>query len=224
MIVAEQKDTKEIIEMLGDDFNNLLIAGCGTCVTVSMAGGEREVNALAEVLKVYYKNKGKKVKIETATVKRQCDFEFLDELEEAVERNDLILSLGCGVGVQHLVERYPDMIVLPGLNTSFYGATTDVGEWSERCIGCGNCVLDKYFGICPVARCAKGLLNGPCGGSQDGKCEVNPDIDCAWELIYQRASRLGKLDELKSFTPPKDWSTFRDGGPRKLVNKEYNAG
>lgn len=224
MIVAEQKKITEIIEMLGDDFETLFIVGCGTCVTVSMAGGEREVKALAELLRLYYSGQKKDIKIETATVKRQCDFEFLDEIEEEVERTDLVLSLGCGVGVQHLAERYPDRVILPGLNTSFYGATTGVGEWSERCIGCGNCVLDKYMGVCPVVRCSKGLLNGPCGGSQDGKCEVDPEIDCGWELIYNRAVRLGKLRELARYEPPKDWQTYRDGGPRKLVNTEYFDG
>src|SRR6056297_1220345 len=170
-----------------------------------MAGGEREVNSLAEVLRTYYASQGRDVEIETDTVKRQCDFEFLDDIEEEINRNDLVLSLACGIGVQHLVERYPKKVVLPGLNTSFYGATTAVGEWSERCIGCGECVLDQYFGICPIARCSKGLLNGPCGGSQDGKCEVDPEIDCAWELIYKRAEKLGMVDQLLEYKKPKDW-------------------
>ncbi|MFW5986525.1 MAG: methylenetetrahydrofolate reductase C-terminal domain-containing protein, partial [Halanaerobiales bacterium] len=157
MIVGSQKDIQEIIEMLeSEDFDKLLIAGCGTCVTVSMAGGEREVNALAEILRGYYED----IDIETTTVKRQCDFEFLDEMEEEIDRNDLILSLACGVGVQHITERYPKKIVLPGLNTTFYGASIDAGVLAERCIGCGECVLDEYFGICPVARCSKSLLNG----------------------------------------------------------------
>ncbi len=224
MIVGEQKDIKDITEMLDkEDFESLLIVGCGTCVTVSMAGGEREVNSLAEVLRLYYKNKNKNVTINTETIKRQCDFEFVDKLEEDMKKNDIVLSLACGVGVQHLVERYPDKIVLPGLNTSFYGANIDNGVMAERCIGCGECVLDKYFGICPVARCSKGLLNGPCGGSQDGKCEVDPDIDCAWDLIYERAKRIGKLDELKEYVSPKGWNTYRDGGPRKLINEEYSS-
>jgi len=224
MIVGEQKDIEEIVEMLDrEEFKSLLIVGCGTCVTVSMAGGEREVNSLAEVLRLYYKNKDKDVTINTDTVKRQCDFEFVDKLEEEINNNDIVLSLACGVGVQHLVERYPDKIVLPGLNTSFYGANIDNGIMAERCIGCGECVLDKYFGICPVARCSKSLLNGPCGGSQDGKCEVDPEIDCAWELIYNRAKRIGKLDELIEYQPPKSWNSYRDGGPRKLTNEEYSS-
>ncbi len=222
MIVAEQKKVKEIIDMLGDDFENLLIAGCGTCVTVSLAGGEREVKSLAEILRTYYVNKDKEVNIETTTVKRQCDFEFIDEMEEAVKRNDIVLSLACGIGVQHLVERYPKQIVLPGLDTSFYGATTAVGEWSERCIGCGDCVLGDFFGICPIARCSKHLLNGPCGGSQNGECEVDPSIDCAWQLIYDRAEALGKLEELIDYLEPKNWETYRDGGPRTLINEEYH--
>lgn len=222
MIVAEQKKVKEIINMLGDDFNSLLIVGCGTCVTVSLAGGEREVNSLAEILRTYYANKDRDVKIETETVKRQCDFEYIDQLESLIKDNDIILSLACGIGVQHIVERHQDKVVLPGLNTSFYGATFKVGEWSERCIGCGDCVLDQYFGICPIARCAKQLLNGPCGGSQNGSCEVDPDIDCAWELIYDRAVELDKLDDLISYEPPKDWEVYRDGGPRTLIDQEYH--
>src|SRR6056297_18947 len=223
MIVGEEKDIEEIVEMLdNEEFESLLIVGCGTCVTVSMAGGEREVNSLAEVLRLKYKNVGKDVKINTETIKRQCDFEFVDKLEEDIKNNDLVLSLACGVGVQHLVERYPDKIVLPGLDTSFYGANIEDRIMAERCIGCGECVLDKYFGICPVARCSKSLLNGPCGGSQDGKCEVDPDTDCAWELIYNRAVELDKLDELIDLVEPKNWEVYRDGGPRTLVNKEYH--
>ena len=222
MIVAEQKNVKEIIDLLGDDFESLLIAGCGTCVTVSLAGGEREVKTLAEVLRTYYANQDRDVKIETTTVKRQCDFEFIDDIEEEIKRNDVILSLACGIGVQHLVERYPKKVVLPGLDTSFYGATTAVGEWSERCIGCGDCVLGDFFGICPIARCSKHLLNGPCGGSQHGECEVDPSIDCAWQLIYDRAEALDKIDELTDYLDPKNWETYRDGGPRTLVNEEYH--
>ncbi len=222
MIVGEQKNIDEIAAMLEkEDFDNLLITGCGTCVTVSMAGGEREVNALAEILQAYFASKNKNVKIQKATVKRQCDFEFLDDLENEVDSTGLVLSLGCGVGVQHLAERFPDKVVLPGLNTSFYGAVTNTGELAERCIGCGNCVLDEYHGVCPIARCSKSLLNGPCGGSQDGKCEVDPEIDCGWQLIYDRVKRLNKLEVVTGYHEPKDWQTYRDGGPRKHVNKEY---
>lgn len=221
MIVARQKKADEIIAMLGDELDSLFIVGCGTCVTVSMAGGEREVNSLAELLRLYFKNKKLSIQINTAVIKRQCDNEFIDEIEDEIKNNELVLSMGCGVGVQQLVERHPEKVILPGLDTSFYGATTGVGEWSERCIGCGNCILNKYMGICPIARCSKRLLNGPCGGSQDGKCEVDPEIDCGWELIYTRAVTLGQLNNFIGYEPPKDWQTYRDGGPRKLINSEY---
>ncbi len=224
MIVGQQKKAEEIIEMLGTEWDSLLIVGCGTCVTVSLAGGEREVAALANLLKLYYGKKGKKITIATDTIIRQCDFEFIDDIAEKVEGHDLVLSLACGVGVQHMVERHPEKIILPGLNTSFYGATTAVGEWAERCIGCGECILDRFGGVCPVARCSKSLLNGPCGGSQDGKCEVDDGIDCGWELIYNRLNDLGLLEKLLVYEDPKDWQTYRDGGPRKLTNKEYYDG
>ncbi len=221
MIVGQQKKAEEIIKMLGENWESLLIVGCGTCVTVSLAGGEREVEALANLLQLYYGKKGKKVTISTDTITRQCDFEFIDDIAEKIEDHDIILSLACGVGVQHMVERHPQKLIFPGLNTSFYGATTAVGEWAERCIGCGECILDRFGGVCPVARCSKSLLNGPCGGSQDGKCEVDDEIDCGWELIFNRMKDLDILEKLLVFEDPKDWQPYRDGGPRKLVNKEY---
>jgi len=180
---------------------------------------KKDIPGLKIVLTDYYPN----ILAFRLTKKKANNFEFIDKLEEDMKNNDIILSLACGVGVQHLVERYPDKIVLPGLDTSFYGANIEDGVMAERCIGCGECVLDKYFGICPVARCSKSLLNGPCGGSQDGKCEVDPEIDCAWQLIYDRAKRIGKLDELLEYQSPKNWNTYRDGGPRKLINEEYSS-
>lgn len=220
MIVAQQKPIKEIIEKIGI-VNNLLIVGCGTCVTVCMAGGTRETQSLSELLNAYYKKEKLNVNIKTKTIERQCDKEFVDELEDLIDEADLILSLGCGVGVQGIVERYPQKIVIPGLNTQFFGTTLEVGKWAERCGGCGDCVLDKYSGICPVARCSKSLLNGPCGGSQDGKCEVDQDIDCGWQLIYDRAVRIGQLYKLTEIEEPKNWRTSRDGGPRKLIREEF---
>ncbi len=224
MIVAEQKKLEEIVEMLKGDFKTLLISGCGTCVTVSLSGGEREVEAMAGLLNMHFSQAGRQVKIETNTIKRHCDFEFIDEAEEEFKNADLILSMACGVGVQHLVERFPEKVVVPALNTSFYGATTAIGEWQERCLGCGDCVLDKYGGVCPVARCSKSLLNGPCGGSQEGYCEVDPETDCGWELIFKRLQSINMLENVMEYDEPKNWQTFRDGGPRKMRNKEYGNG
>ncbi|MFW5855927.1 MAG: methylenetetrahydrofolate reductase C-terminal domain-containing protein [Bacillota bacterium] len=220
MIVGKQKDITEIRKMLPDNPESLFIVGCGSCVTVSMAGGEREVESLKSLLDLYYKKENMDVKIETDTVKRQCDDEFLDQLELSMERNEVVLSLACGVGVQHLAMKYSDKLILPGLDTTFYGRTSAVGEWEEMCQGCGDCVLDKYAGVCPIARCSKSLLNGPCGGSQDGKCEVDDSIECGWQLIYDRAKELGQLDQILEYDSPKDWSTHKDGGVRSHKNPE----
>ena len=122
--------------------------------------------------------------------------------------------------MQTLTEQFPEKITLPGLNTTFLGQPVEQGVWHERCQACGNCVLALTGGICPIARCSKSLLNGPCGGSQKGKCEVDPNIDCAWQLIYDRLKALGRLELMMQINPIKDWSTSRDGGPRHIVRED----
>jgi hypothetical protein len=154
------------------------------------------------------------------TVQRQCEWEYLDQISEQVAEADVVLSLGCGIGVQALVEHYPDAWVVPGLNTSFLGMPTEQGVWVERCAACGDCVLGLTGGICPIARCSKSLLNGPCGGSEDGHCEIDPDVPCAWQLIYDRLNSMDKLHVLLDVQPPKNWRTSRDGGPRKIVRED----
>ena len=221
MIVGKLKDVKEIKDMLPDDIKSLLIIGCGTCVSVSLAGGEREAKSLRDLLQLYYKKQDRDVDIKAETIKRQCDDEIIDNLKVEINEYDIVLSLACGVGVQHLGIKHQEKIILPGVDTTFYGRNSDVGEWEEMCLGCGNCVLDDYAGVCPVARCSKSLLNGPCGGSQDGKCEVDDEIDCGWDLIYNRAKELGQLDKILKYDGPKDWSTYRDGGVRSHKNPEF---
>ncbi|MHB1485367.1 MAG: methylenetetrahydrofolate reductase C-terminal domain-containing protein [Saccharofermentanales bacterium] len=220
MIVASQKPVTELIEKIGD-IENLMIVGCGTCVTVCMAGGTRETEAMAELLNAYYKKEDMKVNICVHTIERQCDKEFIDELKGCIEMADVVLCMGCGVGVQSIAEAYPDIIITPGLNTQFFGTTLDIGKWGERCGGCGECVLDRFSGVCPIARCSKSLLNGPCGGSQNGKCEVDPQIDCGWQLIFDRAKRTGQLYKLLDIQDAKNWRTSRDGGPRKTIKEEF---
>jgi len=217
VIIVKQKPLEEIRKMSAD-YRKILILGCGTCATVCFAGGEREVAILASSLRMAEKIDGKRKTVLEYTVKRQCDWEFLDEISEKIKDADVILSLSCGVGVQAIAERFPSCRVLPGINTCFLGLTEEPGIWSERCDACGNCVVYETGGICPITRCAKGLLNGPCGGSVEGKCEISPEIPCAWQLIIDRLTAMGQLDKLEEIQPPKDWSTSHSGGPRTIVS------
>jgi len=223
MIVAEQKSLDEIKSLIGDA-ERVLVVGCGTCVTVCFAGGAREAAIVAASLRMATKLDGNGKDVTDVTVQRQCEWEYLDEIAEQIEGADLVLSLGCGIGVQAIAEHFSHKWVVPGLNTSFMGLPTEQGVWAERCAACGDCVLGLTGGICPVARCSKSLLNGPCGGSEGGHCEINPDIPCAWQLIYDRLSALGKLDLLMAIQPPKNWKTSRDGGPRKIVRDDLRLG
>ncbi len=219
MIVAEKKPIEEIIDYV-KDFQKLLIAGCNECVTVCEAGGKKEVGILASALRMYFMNEGKKVDIDEITLERQCDHEYLEEIRDRIDQYDAVLSLACGVGVQFMAEKYFSTPVFPGVNTCFMGAAEERGVWSERCQGCGQCILGKTAGICPISRCAKRLLNGPCGGSTKGKCEISKDLDCAWQLIIDRLKELDKFDEYEQIMPIKDWSTERAGGPRKVVRED----
>jgi ferredoxin len=219
MIVGEQKPLEEIMALLGDA-RKILVVGCGTCVTICFAGGERQVGILTSLLRMKSRLDGHPMQVDQATVQRQCEWEFIDPLRKQLEGQDVVLSLACGIGVQAMNERFPDTITLPGLNTTFLGMPQEQGVWEERCQTCGDCILGLTVGICPIARCAKQLLNGPCGGSQNGVCEVDPNIPCAWHLIWERAVKLGRLDQLLEIQPPKDWSTSRDGGLRKIVRED----
>ncbi|MGB9593943.1 MAG: methylenetetrahydrofolate reductase C-terminal domain-containing protein [Anaerolineae bacterium] len=219
MIVAEQKPLDEIKSMLAP-YQKVLIVGCGTCVTVCFAGGEKEVAILASALRMATGLEGKPKEILEATVQRQCEYEYNDTIAEKLKEVDVVLSLACGIGVQTMNEQFPEMLTLPGLNTTFLGQPTEQGVWVERCQACGNCVLATTGGICPIARCSKSLLNGPCGGSQGGKCEIDPDVPCAWQQIYDRMKALGRLEALLEVAEAKDWRTSRDGGPRKIVRED----
>lgn len=219
MIVAERKPIEDIVAMIGE-WKTVLLAGCATCVADCMAGGEREVGILASALRIALKQRGRDVEILETTVERQCEREFIERIGALVEKADAVISTACGIGVQAMAERYYHTPVLPGVNTRFLGLREEEGLWTERCAACGDCTLHLTGGICPVARCTKSLLNGPCGGSSDGKCEISDDVDCGWQLIINRLEALGQLDRLKENIPPKNWATARDGGPRKVEKEE----
>ncbi len=205
MIVAEQKNLEEIRRMI-TPFERVLILGCGTCMTVCNAGGEREVSFLHHALQLAEAKNGNETHtFFEDTVKRQCDSEFLDPLAGKAGDVDAVLSLGCGIGVQTIAERFPEMPVLPGVNTSFMGAVKELGVWDERCAACGDCRLEDTGGICPITRCTKGILNGPCAGTKNGKCEANNEMDCAWILIYERLEGLQQLEKMRRYYPPRNF-------------------
>lgn len=219
MIVGERKPLQEVIKAV-EPYKKILVLGCGECVTVCMAGGDKEAKETALALSLARKREGKEAAVESHTVERQCEFEYLESARQKIEDADVVVSLACGVGVQTMNMHYQDSLTLPGINTTFMGMPVEQGVWMENCIGCGNCVLEETLGICPIARCSKSMLNGPCGGSQYGKCEISKDVDCGWHLIYERLEKFGKLNALAEIKPPKDWSTSHSGGPRKMVRED----
>jgi len=220
MIVAERKTIPELVDILRPH-KNILVLGCGTCVTVCLAGGEREVSIISSALRIASRTQGLGFRISELTIERQCDDIFIEQAADAIEKADAVLSLGCGAGVQAIAERFPKKPVYAGLDTKFLGILEERGVWTEKCAQCGSCVLHKYGGICPVTRCAKHMLNGPCGGSREDRCEVRPDRPCAWQLIYQRLKNIGQLDRLNQIELPKQWSASLSGGPRVIIREDH---
>ncbi|MHC4983354.1 MAG: methylenetetrahydrofolate reductase C-terminal domain-containing protein [Planctomycetota bacterium] len=218
MIVAERKPMDEILEMLAP-YGKVLVLGCGGCVTVCLTGGEKQAEMLASQLKLAAGAKAKKLTVAFDCITRQCEREFFDNLNEDPRDHDAVLSMACGAGVGYMSELYEDVTILPGMNTTFLGSNVAQGIWTEYCRGCGDCALAWTGGICPVAKCSKGLINGTCGGTNDGKCEVDEEMDCGWLLIYKRLEALGRLAEYRKIRPPRDNRKDR-GGVRRLVLKE----
>ena len=225
MIVGEKKPFATIKSFL-EPYDKILIAGCGSCATVCLAGGETEVTTLASGLRIAGLREEREREILEDCITRQCEPEFVEPLLERIRGEEVqaVLSLACGVGVNLLADKLGDIPVFPGLDTKFFGATVENGVWVEMCAGCGNCILHLTGGICPIARCSKSMLNGPCGGSSKGKCEISPETDCGWALIIERMKRLGTLDKLAEVLPPRDWSSGHFGGPRRVVHEELLAG
>ncbi|MFZ8832141.1 MAG: methylenetetrahydrofolate reductase C-terminal domain-containing protein [Thermodesulfobacteriaceae bacterium] len=216
MIIAERRPIPEILENIAP-YSRVLVLGCRGCVAVCSAGGDREVAILAEAIRLAREREGKPIEVIERTFIRQCDPEYLEPLRELLPQVEAVVSLACGVGVNLIADLYPSARVYPGVDTSFYGANVALGEWVEKCRGCGDCIIDKTAGLCPIARCAKNLLNGPCGGSQGGRCEVRKDMPCVWHMIIERLKERGELDRLLEITPPKDWRPAGGDGLRVRV-------
>jgi len=211
--ITAQKPFDEIKAALGEA-EKIYLVGCGTCATMCHTGGKSELLSMKDELEAI----GKKV-TGWMVIPTACDELTRDALIESakdIEAADCVLVMTCAFGVQ-TVTLYLDKPVYPALNTLFIGREESPGCFTEVCMQCGSCVLAQTAGICPLVRCAKSLLNGPCGGSVDGKCEISPDTSCAWQLIYDRLAAQGQLDKLEEIEPIKDWSTSHSGGPRKVT-------
>ncbi len=205
MIITEQKPLEEIQRML-KPFEKIFIIGCGTCGTVCQTAGEDQVKEMAEKLK-------DKVITGTVVVEAPCDARLLRrdtrKFKKEIEEADALLCLACGAGVQDIVDHL-NKVAVPGLDTKFLGKIERIGMFYERCRACGECVLFETGGICPIVRCPKGMLNGPCGGMYDGKCEVGHyERDCAWVLIYDRLKHLGMTNLFKEYKAPRDNSKLQ---------------
>ena len=219
MIVAERKTIDEIRRMI-DRYPSILVVGCDSCVAECAAGGRRETSLLTAALKLSYRKEGKEPVIAETCIDRQCVDDFIGEIADLAPEYDAILSLGCGAGVQALARVYKNTPIIPALDTLFIGETEMRGVWQENCLGCGQCKLGYFAAVCPVTRCSKKLMNGPCGGSKNGLCEVNPSIPCGWQMIINRLEALGELDRLTEYVAPVDWSTSHSGGPRRVERED----
>lgn len=200
MIISKSKDTDTLLSDLAD-YKSVFIVGCSECATECKTGGEEEVAAMTALLE----EQGKTVTggmVATTGCQVLLTKRELKPHRDAIEQADCMLGLSCGAGVQTLTELVPDKPAVPGNDTVFLGNIERLGMFDERCSLCGNCVLARTGGICPVTRCSKGLLNGPCGGSRDGMCEVDPEKPCAWLEIYERLKSLGMLEKMKEIIPP----------------------
>lgn len=220
MVVGERKPFEEITRML-EGHKKIMVLGCGGCVTVCLTGGHDAVRVLSSQLRMARDQQGNPLEIVEKTVERQCDPEYVEEVHAIVPEVDAVLSMACGAGVQYIAERYTSTPVYPALNTTFVGGSVKEGYYVERCQTCGECKLYYTGGICPIARCSKSLLNGPCGGSTKGKCEIDPEVDCGWQLIVDRLKSLNQMDRYEEIMTSNDWRSNRDGGPRKMVREDF---
>lgn len=210
MLISVQKPMEEILTSLEGE-KKVFVVGCNGCAEGCESGGEPQVIEVKGKLE----EAGKTV-TGRASIDMICNENLtrmsLKAHEDDILDADSLLVMCCGAGVQAVADSV-DMAVHPGCNTKSQGGGHAEWAGAEHCMECGDCVLDYTGGICPIARCSKNLLNGPCGGSQDGKCEVDPNIPCAWQLIIERLEKLGRLDKLDKVIPPKNWSVSLTGGP-----------
>ena len=202
MIITKLKSIEEILKLLGNK-ESIFIIGCGACASACFTGGENECNELKKKLEEV----GKRVTGYTV-IDETCHIPLvkkeLRKHNDKLEKTDSFIVLACGAGTQAVSSSFINKPVYPGVDTCFLGTIERVGNFTEYCSMCGECIIGDTAGICPVTRCGKGLLNGPCGGVINGKCEINIDNDCVWVLIYNRLKAMGELNRFKNIHNPKN--------------------
>ncbi len=203
MIITKQKKFKDLLNSVGK--GPVFILGCNECATLCHTGGEEEVLAMKDAFEKKQVRVSGWVILEPACHLNN-DKRLLRSFKEELSKSKKILVLACGNGVQTITEIFDDKDIISGTDTLFLGEIKRVNEFDKRCNMCGECLLDLFGGLCPISRCPKSMLNGPCGGAKGGKCEINPDMDCVWDQIYNRLKQSGKLHLLEEIQKPKDWS------------------
>ncbi len=220
MIITQKKDQTKLLETISE-YNSFFLIGCSECATLCGTGGPPELKAMKELLE----SKGKKV-TGTFVAKTGCQVLGtkieLKPSKEALAETECVLVMSCGAGTQSAVELFKDKPVYPTNDSMFLGNMTRMQMFDERCSLCGECIIDKTGGVCPVTACPKGLLNGPCGGTNEGKCEVSPDIDCAWVKIYNRLEKINRLDDMRKLNEPKNWGAHKK--PMTINSREKKEG
>ncbi len=214
MIVSKQKELDDIIKKIR---GTVFIFGCGICSDTSRTGGPKEVEAMKNILT------GRNIAVEgTYVIDAMCHLQKVRKAardnKEGLSKSQTVLVLSCGSGVQSAVLALPDNIkVVSGVDTMFLGNIENLSSLKEMCSLCGNCVLNETGGICPVTLCPKGLLNGPCGGMKNYKCEIDENMDCAWVKIYERSAAQNTLEDIKKTAKPKDYSVKKPAATLKFT-------
>lgn len=215
MIITKLKPLEEILQYI-EGYDKILVLGCSECAYGCSTGVESEVKKFAEEIKKERREIGKPIEVLEKTLLRQCEPEYIKSVEEFRDKIDAIISLACGVGVSLIADFYPKMEVYPGVNTLFLGAKIKEGYWVEKCRACGDCIIGYTAGLCPITRCPKNMLNGPCGGAKNGICEVRKNLPCVWQQIIRRLKNRGKLESLMKIWEAKDWRPAGGEGVREL--------
>lgn len=216
--ITRSKPLPQVLEAM-EGLEHVFIAGCGTCATMCRTGGVDEVAAMKTDLE-----EAGKVITGTLVIPTACDtltHECMAQNRQAFDDAQVILVMSCAFGVQTIAGN-TGRPVQPALDTLFFGLETSPGHFTEVCLQCGDCILSKTGGICPVTSCHKGLLNGPCGGTNDGKCEIDSAIDCAWTLVYERLKTIDRLDLMAKFNAPKNWQAMPKPG-RVVIGSEEES-